>query len=349
MDVILPGVLSGLLTERLSNPIIDLEKGELPTEKTLGLHWDCEKDTFIFKIDFKHTASKSEILRAVTSIHDPLGFIAPITFKAKRIIQKAWQLNLEWDDPIPPKLGSRWETWGNKLSWLKNLHIPRCFKPRSEVPSEVSLHICCDASKKGFGTVVYIRIRYNTTMNISLVAAKSSVALLKGLIIPRLRFQGAVLGLRLSEVIRKEIRGKIDYIKFWVDSTTVLNWIHAKTFKFHEFVSNSISEILERSHSSQWRHIPGRLNPADEASRGLSACELIEHHRWFRGPDFLIQSEENWPPRHRTCDPSADDPEIKPMTDRHVAAVISKSPFPMDTILTWCSRTWSSLRRATCF
>ena len=192
------------------------------------------------QIDFKHiTASKREILRAVASIYDPLGFIAPITFEAKRIIQKAWQLNLDWDDSIPPKLGSRWKTWGDKLSWLKNLHIPRCFKPRSEGPSEVSLHVCCDASKKGFGTVVYIRVRYSITVNISFVTAKSRVAPLK--CFTRLELQGAVLGLPLSEVIRKEIHGKIDCITFWVDSTTVLNWIHAKTFKFHEFFSSRIS------------------------------------------------------------------------------------------------------------
>ena len=46
---------------------------------------------------------------------------------------------------------------------------------------------------------------------------------------------------------------------------------------------------------SQWRHCPGSLNPADDASRGLSAHQLLSSERWFSGPAFLPEPEEKWP------------------------------------------------------
>ena len=44
-----------------------------------------------------------------------------------------------------------------------------------------------------------------------------------------------------------------------------------------------------------WKHCPGALNPADDASRGLSAQKLLSIQRWFSGPAFLLKPEEEWP------------------------------------------------------
>ena len=35
------------------NPELDLEMDELPSEKTLGIHWSAEEDAFKFKIQLK--------------------------------------------------------------------------------------------------------------------------------------------------------------------------------------------------------------------------------------------------------------------------------------------------------
>ena len=45
----------------------------------------------------------------------------------------------------------------------------------------------------------------------------------------------------------------------------------------------------------EWRHCPGTLNPADDASRGLSVNHLLHNERWFKGPAFLSKPEEDWP------------------------------------------------------
>ena len=48
-------------------------------------------------------------------------------------------------------------------------------------------------------------------------------------------------------------------------------------------------------HRTGDRHIPTQLNPADDASRGLSADELINNRRWLSGWDFLWKPETHWP------------------------------------------------------
>ena len=49
------------------------------------------------------------------------------------------------------------------------------------------------------------------------------------------------------------------------------------------------------SNKSDWRHIPGALNPADDVSRGLLPSELTSEHRWLTGPAFLAKDESRWP------------------------------------------------------
>ena len=36
-------------------------------------------------------------------------------------------------------------------------------------------------------------------------------------------------------------------------------------------------------------------NPADDASRGLNPQKLSSQYRWWRGPDFLWETEDCWP------------------------------------------------------
>ena len=56
-----------------------------------------------------------------------------------------------------------------------------------------------------------------------------------------------------------------------------------------------MSEIQTTLPQAAWHHVPGKLNPADLASRGISAGELAEASLWFQGPSFLTDTSEAWP------------------------------------------------------
>ena len=67
---------------------LDLGKGELPIQRTLGLHWDMKSDKFLFKVALKDKPNtRRGILSLASSVYDPLGFIAPIIMTAKKLLQ----------------------------------------------------------------------------------------------------------------------------------------------------------------------------------------------------------------------------------------------------------------------
>ena len=41
--------------------------------------------------------------------------------------------------------------------------------------------------------------------------------------------------------------------------------------------------------------LPREPQPADEASRGITAQRFLTRERWFKGPAFLMKPEEDWP------------------------------------------------------
>ena len=60
-------------------------------------------------------------------------------------------------------------------------------------------------------------------------------------------------------------------------------------FVFGCKVINFVAEIREVTSPDQWGHCPGKVNSADDASRGLiNLQKLSSQHRWWRGPDFPL-------------------------------------------------------------
>lgn len=307
-------VLASLEKTDLSRSL-DLDADRLPIERTLGMLWDCQTDSFVFKTSTRiEVKTKREVLQEISSIYDPLGFLLPVVMVAKILMQDIWRAGTDWDDVLPSDLISMWKSWASDLTFISTLKIPRCFR-RLIKPINYELHAFSDASEAGFGACIYLRTEYAPgDFSLNLLIAKARVAPLRQLSIPRLELQGAVLSSRLCATAIKEVGESIQLtnVVYWCDSQTVLQWIHAKTCKYHAFVAHRITEISDTSKASQWRHVPGELNPADDCSRGISTRHLTSQHRWFRGPDFLLTSEAHWPSLVNIAEPLSDDPEIVP-------------------------------------
>ena len=60
------------------------------------------------------------------------------------------------------------------------------------------------------------------------------------------------------------------------------------------FVQNRLKEI--KSHKDiKFRYVTTAQNPADLATRGVSAEALIDNQLWWNGPSWLSDEETKWP------------------------------------------------------
>ena len=176
---------------------------------------------------------------------------------------------------------------------LDKIGFKRCLVP-PETPEAPILCVFSDASQEAFGACAYVRQKTKqSTYEVNFVAAKSRVAPLKQLTIPRLELQAVFLASRLAKTIVKEGTIQFADVKFFTDSSITLAWIQSPSRSFKPFVSARVGEIQNNSDPSQWKHIPGEENVADDVSRGLHVQHLMG--RWMNGPEFLKLPEEEWP------------------------------------------------------
>ena len=206
---------------------INLEKNELPMTKTLGVSWTANDDQFLFHYtppsdQFQYT--KRNVLRSTATIFDPMGFLAPFVVRAKLLLQQAWVLALDWDEPLTNELQEAWRQWFGELVMLPETKIPRCLKTAPMV-TNMEIH-SSDASEKAYSAAVYARHEYlDGSFSSRLVAAKTRLAPLKAISIPRLELMSAVISLRLSHQVCKALEIELRKVTFWINSMTVGHWI----------------------------------------------------------------------------------------------------------------------------
>ncbi|XP_074645830.1 uncharacterized protein LOC141902088 [Tubulanus polymorphus] len=281
---------------------INLDDGNLPKIKTLGVTWQAEKDTFQFQAtsqDEGFAYTKRKVLSKISSLFDPLGFLTPFILWSKIIMQEMWVDGVEWDEEQNPDLEKKIKKWFAELEDLQKIRIPRCIRVASEAtPKKVQQHPFVDASQDGYGAVVYAVCTYKGTDEVSsrMIAAKSSVAPLISSSIPRLQMMGAILGLRLVERITEVYEMNMKEVIFWSDSLNVLWWIRNRRRTLKAFIAHRVGEIQSKTRPTQWRYVPKKANPADLASRGITADELADENSiWWTVSRFLVKNEDEWP------------------------------------------------------
>ena len=294
---------------------LDREIGNIfDPSKVLGIIWDANSDCFLFKskystvrefLDKQEIAefkgwTKSLILRFAATVFDPLGLIAPFTVRSRKILQKLWQEDLAWKDQIPEHHQLKWCQWLQELFIdSSKIRIPRSFhfgKGKS-----YTLHVFVDASTEAYAAAVYVRVVDSKgveelkSVESYLITAKARVTPTKAESVSRLELNSAVIGHRLGYAVALAYSMDPEKIYFWTDSMNVLYWINTPANQLKTFVSNRVGQIQSHSDKSQWRHVPTDQNPADIATRDISISELSENPLWWKGPNFLIKNEADWP------------------------------------------------------
>jgi len=107
----------------------------------------------------KWASSHSEVLQDFPSgwretplrfniIYEPNGYLAPVIFSAKNLIQQLWVIKVAWDDLLPENIAKFWENYTAEIPLLSNYKIPRSFN----FPENPNLRLIgfWDASNLGY-------------------------------------------------------------------------------------------------------------------------------------------------------------------------------------------------------
>ncbi|XGW15867.1 hypothetical protein V3C99_001375 [Haemonchus contortus] len=139
-----------------------------------------------------------------------------------------------------------------------------------------------------------------------LVQAKTKLPSLKTVhTIPRLEINALTIATRLTLSTYEELKKttKIKAVYILTDSEITLGWLKTvgETKIAGVLVANRVKEIKRIAEKLQtdgtkvyFGYVNTKWNPADCATRGLSAEQLMNHF-WWIGPPFLSEGAHNWP------------------------------------------------------
>lgn len=110
----------------------------------------------------------------------------------------------------------------NKLGPLNSIKIPR--RIISDNPVEISLCGFCDASERAYGACLYLKsVDEAGNILVRLLSARSRVAPLKKISLPRLELCSAVLLTRLAKTVIKAYKYRL--VTSHIGATLLLRWL----------------------------------------------------------------------------------------------------------------------------
>ena len=275
------------------------ESGE---QQVLGVHWNIGSDQLIFDISSISQAmtdsqpTKRNTVSLATRFFDPLGVMTPISVRFKLLFQRICEAGLNWDQPLNGQLLADWRELASDLEHMPPITIPRyCIQESYNLVQSYSLQGFCDASQRAYAAVVYLRVKTASDIFNQFLCAKTRIAPLKKITIPRLELLSALLLSRLISSVTCALEPEIDIseVLCHTDSQVALYWIQGKDKEWKQFVQNRVMEIRALVPCAKWRHCPGSKNPADIPSRGVAPAEFrTKQNLWMHGPTSLEDSPQ---------------------------------------------------------
>ncbi|XP_070172246.1 uncharacterized protein [Polyergus mexicanus] len=194
---------------------------------TLGLQWHPSIDGFSFSTRNIAVAvyTKRSVLSLTARLFDSLGWLAPAVIRAKIQFQSTWLLGIDWDTPLDDTNTQLWRSFQADLHRLEEISVPR-YVQLSRSGSSIEFHGFADASERAYAAVVYVRAETCEGLKeVKLIAAKTKVAPLKTVSLPRLELCAATLLVRLAAHVQHTLDQPDTPVHLWSDSTVALGWI----------------------------------------------------------------------------------------------------------------------------
>ena len=262
------------------------------TVNLLGLKWNTSTDTLSLtrcriKQGTTSPVTKRSVLQASSKQYDPLGWLSPITIRAKLLIQELWKQQMGWDDPLDEDFNIRWSQVATDIEEGAKV-LMTCRYSVMSTNQCMYLHVFADASLKAYGAVAYLQ----SAKQVDFVLAKSRVSPLKDTTLPRLELHAAVTAAYLAKFIVFTLNLHVS-VKLWSDSQIVLHWLFSSK-QLKPFVTNRVKEICSLFPTSVWGYCQTTDNTADLLTRGITPARLQCSLLWAHGPKWLT-SETDWP------------------------------------------------------
>lgn len=108
----------------------------------------------------KTRPTKRVILSEIAAIFDPLGLISPVKICFKILMQKLWQVRVDWDATLPIEIEDEWRKCRANLIHLNSLKITRSLVVGNSDIADIQLHGFADASLAAYGACLYFRVRH---------------------------------------------------------------------------------------------------------------------------------------------------------------------------------------------
>ena len=166
----------------------DLQLGDMPSQRALGVQWNLESVAFGFRVKVKEKPpTSSGILSLVSSVYDPLGFASPFVLLTKVILQNLCCRGLKWDEVVSEEHLKNWQQWVCDRPRLEESSVNHSFKPSGfGDASSCELHHFSDASQVGYSAVTYLRlVNEPGQIHCTLVMSKTRVVTQERITIPR--------------------------------------------------------------------------------------------------------------------------------------------------------------------
>lgn len=284
-----------------NSSLTEADKTDSTNVKMLGVPWDAVNDTLTFvtaKRVCEGRMTKRMVARSLATTYDVLGMLTPITLQGKLLLNELFRDQIDWDENISVEQQARYEEIMQSLSELGELKIQRYLGIQPD--SEYELHCFTDASMLAYACAVYVRFRdQNGEIQVKLLIAKNRLAPSSAPTVPKMELLGIQLGVELLQWVTSDVQFpkncKLTSTRLWSDSKAAIGWCHNEK-PLSTFVDNRVQIIRRTGPSVEIRFCPGAMNPADVATRGLSASDLKNGaHMWWTGAEFLKFDQTCWP------------------------------------------------------